>query len=68
MFTEMMTTMMMMMMMIFAKYTLLTFPESIAESNKDAHALKLSNSIIPSPYTYDPTGKPPPGGYPKTDA
>ena len=29
----------------------LNFPEPIAESNKDAHALKLSNSIIPSPCT-----------------
>ena len=35
---------------------------------KKAHALKLSNSVIASPFTYDPTGQPPPGEDPKTDA
>ena len=28
----------------------------------------ISNSIIPSRSTYDPTGQPPPGVDPKTDA
>ena len=28
----------------------------------------LSNSIIPPPSTYEPTGQPPPGGDPKTNA
>ena len=64
MFTGMMT-----MMMIFAKYTCTKFPLIHSGIHqKNAHALKLSNSIIPSPSTYDPTGQLPPGGDPKTDA